>query len=359
MNILSFCKQVDVTDCPSLHSHNVIMAMETEIPLLSISPMFFQAIVVDDCASIQSLRQYFRSDFLARIPVILLLKKDVDHDAIRKAFGCGATDFCMEPWTDLKETIQVSFHRLDDMNQSAEEKFNRLRKNLTYIIPHEFNTPITTIQGLASVLVKESTLDPQSIKNFSRHILQSVNRLQRLIDNFVYYSHLQIKLSSESEVLYARSFYLDNPDAIIMQTIHELKYHYKRNINHNLKTGSIQCSETNFYKLIYYLLENSLKFSKKESAVSIDSVTSSNDEYKISIQNEGAGLSPEQIKIMGPFTQFDRHIKEQQGIGMGMAIVLSLVNLYDGRIQIESDPGKFTRIDLYLKGRHIKGSTMN
>jgi K+-sensing histidine kinase KdpD len=72
-------------------------------------------------------------------------------------------------------------------------------------------------------------------------------------------------------------------------------------------------------------------------------------EYQIVIYNEGSGFDPEQIKFLGAFTQFDREMQEQQGVGMGMAIVLSLLKVYKGHIKVLTEKSRYTKIEIYLK----------
>jgi len=346
MNVLSFCKNIG--NFRKLIDSGVIQANEEDIEGLVFNETAFQAILVDNPETILALNKKFNRITLTRIPVIILLGKSANFEIIHSAINNGATDFSIEPYGDLKQVIQSSIHKLDEYRTIAEEGFNRLRKSLTVAIPHEFNTPITCILGLASMMAKEDLNDVAIVRKFSRKIVESINRLRKLIDNYVYYSYLQLKLSSSSEVTFARSFVVKNPDQIIKMAVHELQYEFNRKIQYKAGSAMINCSETNFYKLITYLLENAMKFSEQGSEVSIEAEVAGS-EYKIVVYNEGTGFSSEQLKMIGVFSQFDRESNEQQGLGMGLAIVLSLLNLYGGRIDIVSEKNKFTKIELYVK----------
>lgn len=349
MNILSFCANLD----PGVISqYSVIQASAHDIQRLVISPGMFDAILIEDIKILKLLKKSSAIENIIMIPVIILLKKSATSTKIRDCLDSGASDFCIEPYKDLKEIIYRNEMKLTELKQISEKKFNRLRNTLSYAIPHEFHTPLTTIIGLSSMMAKEGIIDMKSVKQFSMNILNATNRLRKLIDNYVYYSHLQIKLSSESELNYARSFYISNPEQIIKQVVLELKYIYKRKVEYKLINKPVQCNETNFYKLIYSLVENALKFSDPGSVVSVDSAVKGND-YIIIAYNEGQGFDKDELNLIGPYTQFDRHIYEQQGIGLGLAIVQSIVRVYNGHINIISEKNKYVKIEIYLKTREL------
>jgi len=345
MNILSFCRDLDYIRSIDFE---VVHASESDIAHINLGERLFHAILVDNCETLKLLKALHTGHTRSMTPVILLLKRDSTHKDIRRGIDAGATDFCVEPFEDLKEIIAGNFYRIDEILESAGRKLNRLRKSLVSSIPHEFYTPLTSIIGLASVMAKESLPNPEKHQEYSLNILKSACRLQKLIDDFTFYSQLLLKLSSNCEICFARSYFIYNPDEIIKMAVQELEFHFKKEIKFAVSSGVVHCNESNFYKLIYCLLENALKFSMDESCVMIGAYNLEH-EYHIVVYNEGSGFDPEQIKLLGAFTQFDREIYEQQGMGMGIAIVMSLVELYEGRIKIFSEKNKYTKVEVFLK----------
>ncbi|MDH4263745.1 MAG: HAMP domain-containing histidine kinase [Spirochaetia bacterium] len=345
MNILSFCKNLNYQ---KYIEFEVVQVYEDIISDINISSKNFHAILVDDFKTIKLIIDNISKNEKFSIPVIMLLKSNATYVDFRYSIDSGATDFSVEPYKDLKEIIVRSYMRLDELSDSSEAKLNQLRRTLINSIPHELNTPLTSIIGLASVMAKEDVPDAEGYKEFCINIYNSAKRLQKVIDNFTYYSYLQLKLSSNSDVSFARSFTVSNPEQVIKLVIHDLQYTYHREIKFSVSAGSIQFNATNFYKLVYYLLENALKFSKNDSLVMVGAYPLEK-EYQLVIYNEDSGFDPDQLNYIGALIQFDRGINEQQGIGMGIAIVLSLLKLYDGRIKIISEKKKFTKMEVFLK----------
>ncbi len=61
-------------------------------------------------------------------------------------------------------------------------------------------------------------------------------------------------------------------------------------------------------------------------------------------------MTAAQIANLGAFTQFERNLYEQQGSGLGLALVKKLSDLYNGTFNVESIPDVTTMIKLVLPG---------
>ncbi|MDH4198903.1 MAG: HAMP domain-containing histidine kinase [Spirochaetia bacterium] len=345
MNILSFCKSTDfrkTMDC------EVIQANENDISKMDVDPRMFHAILIDNSKTAKKIRSGLSKKNKIFIPVIMLLKKNISYAGLRRCMDSGIHDFSLDPYTDLNDIIILNYRKMEQMLEFAEGKINRIRESLVQSIPHEFNTPMTSILGFASIMAKDLIVDPVIQKGFSMNILNSASRLQRVVDSFTYYSHLLIKLSSNCEVCFSRSFFLRNPDQILKLVIHDLQHSFSRKIKYTVSSGIVRCNETNFYKLIFYILENALKFSKSKSAVVVESYNSG-EQYHIVIYNEGSGFDMDQLKYLGVFAPMDYDVHNQQGIGMGLAIAQTLLKIYDGDINILSKKNRYTKIEIILK----------
>lgn len=59
-------------------------------------------------------------------------------------------------------------------------------------------------------------------------------------------------------------------------------------------------------------------------------------------------MTPQQIAQIGPHVQFERKLYEQQGPGLGLAIVQKMIELYQGQLIIESPSDQQTIVTVYL-----------
>jgi signal transduction histidine kinase len=100
------------------------------------------------------------------------------------------------------------------------------------------------------------------------------------------------------------------------------------------------------------LVENAFKFSEDDdrrdkSEVQIKN-TVQNDQWQIRIRDYGRGMTPEQIRDVGTFMQFNRSQYEQQGTGLGLAIAERIVKIYNGTMTINSKLNQGTMVTVLL-----------
>ena len=78
------------------------------------------------------------------------------------------------------------------------------------------------------------------------------------------------------------------------------------------------------------------------------------ERVRISVRDTGIGISPEDLaRLAQPFEQIEsQHSKTQQGTGLGLALTKSLVEMHEGVLEIESEPGKGTVVSFLLPLHH-------
>ena len=70
--------------------------------------------------------------------------------------------------------------------------------------------------------------------------------------------------------------------------------------------------------------------------------------YKLTVIDSGQGMTEAQIANLGAYMQFERNLYEQQGSGLGLIIAKRLIELYGGKLTIESLPGQQTSVHVVL-----------
>jgi signal transduction histidine kinase len=68
----------------------------------------------------------------------------------------------------------------------------------------------------------------------------------------------------------------------------------------------------------------------------------------LTVRDEGRGMTPQQIRDIGAYRQFDREKYEQQGMGLGLYIAQRLTELYQGGFMVRSESGKGTTVEVRL-----------
>ena len=95
------------------------------------------------------------------------------------------------------------------------------------------------------------------------------------------------------------------------------------------------------------LVSNAIKYSDRSSTVMLDAVTEANVAV-LSVTDKGAGMSEEDVqRAMEPFAQ-GGNARGVKGTGLGLAVVKRFAELHGGQVEIQSKPGKGTRVAVTL-----------
>ncbi len=282
------------------------------------------------------------------IPFLFLSAKS----DIREGMNFGADDFITKPY-DIDELIEAIETRLKKKEASESKflkKFEELSTRISQSLPHEIRTPLGIILGYSDFLIKkfDNTSKKDAIEML-QNIHESGRRMNRLFENHIFYAKLETIASSahETENIKKGSSYLAD------SVIHDLalnnadNYNRSRDIDLNLSEGSPALSIDFLKKIVEELLDNAMKFSQPDTKVILTTHETKQD-YFLTVKDHGRGMTKEHIKNVGAYIQFERQIYEQQGSGLGIAIVKKIISLIDGEFNIESVPNEFTEVTVKL-----------
>ena len=119
----------------------------------------------------------------------------------------------------------------------------------------------------------------------------------------------------------------------------------------HLVEAEIRISERGLHKILEELLDNALKFSKPGTPIHITTQLV-RDQFTLSIQDQGRGISQAQIAHIGAYMQFERHRYEQQGSGLGLIISRLLAPWYGGDLSIDSKENQGTTVTVAFRHNH-------
>jgi signal transduction histidine kinase len=98
---------------------------------------------------------------------------------------------------------------------------------------------------------------------------------------------------------------------------------------------------------LFELLDNAIKFSPPNTPICIRSYTKEGDFY-LEVQDQGAGMSQEQISRIDAFTKFHPHRYTHEGLGLGLKTVQKTLEIFGGKLKIFSEEGQGTQVCVRL-----------
>lgn len=294
----------------------------------------------------------------ATIPFIFLTARTERVD-MRQGMELGADDFLTKPFhaAELLATVRTRLRKREVINQLAERRLEDLRENIMMALPHELRTPLNVILGFSDLLMTDSQLmDAVRIAEMSRHINTSALRLYRLIENFLVYTHTEMMLTDKRHLEALQNNYAVYPKSSIEHSAIQKAQQSERARDLELTVRDVEAvgiGEDYLRKIVEELVDNAFKFSTAGTPVYIDGDIE-DDTYILSVSNQGRGMTPEQIALVGAYMQFERRIHEQQGAGLGLIICKRLAEMHGGELAIESIPESETTVWVKLPLRTVE-----
>lgn len=297
---------------------------------------------MDGYATLSALRN---ESATATIPFILMTGL-ADNAGMRHGMELGANDYLPKPFTldGLYGAVEARLKIADKVREQAGEALKDLRDNLSMMLPHELRTPLNGILAYGEMLAADpSSLSPEEIADMGQTIAQSGRALQRLIETFLAYSQLEIIRADPQKIAALRGKITVAADKLVEREARRIAEEAKRSDDLRLQLSpvSVPVSEEYFAKLVGELFHNAFKFSKAGTPVQV-TLSAGSDATILTVQDQGRGMSPDQITKLGAFMQFDRKTHEQQGLGLGLTIARRLAEVHGGVFAITSDLGMGT-----------------
>lgn len=280
------------------------------------------------------------------IPVILVTAM-ADKEDMRTGMNLGADDYLIKPFTrqELLNSINIRLQKVDFLTEKRQSDLQELRLQLIKYLPHELNTPLNGIIGIGQILKDyPDALSQSEIADFGNNIYESGMRLYRLIQNYLLYSELVIRRDTVSS-----SAPLENPGDLCQSILLSLGLKYKRQKDSLIEVAPCDAliGFKEFSKVAEELIDNAFKFSTPGSHITV-SCGAYENRFRLIVEDNGQGMSVDELHRIGAYMQFNRTVYEQQGSGMGLSIAKMIVDMYGGELKIESELHKGTRVVVLL-----------
>ncbi len=224
---------------------------------------------------------------------------------------------------------------------------DKAKTNLLATASHELKTPLSSINISLRLLDDKrlGQLNPEQIE-IVNSLKQQSSRLSGVIKELLEYSQIEtgnIKLK----------FSVIKPDVILDIGITALAMQLSEkniDLNTNIEEGLPEIS-ADVEKLVFVfinILNNAIRYSKKGDEIKIN-VRRLDNNIEFSIKDNGPGISKEDSeKLFQRFTQVGN--KTTQGWGLGLAISKEFMQAQNGRIWLESAPGKGSKFIFSVPG---------
>jgi two-component system phosphate regulon sensor histidine kinase PhoR len=283
--------------------------------------------------------------FAIRHPLALktiLAGKTADIELV----GVGSAD---RPWhMSVRPLPGGALIRLSD--RSALRAAERMRTDFVANASHELRTPLATIIGYAETLVDEGPVDRQTRNKFGATIQSEARRMLRIVEDLMSLSRI------EADRYRAPDEQIDLGEVVRIAVEHAATLAERRGCSlESSIEPDLPMVLGDFGQLLQLadnLIGNAIRYGCTDKGCTAKiAVRGEDHRVVLSVGDEGEGIAPEHLpRLTERFYRADSaRSRESGGTGLGLAIVKHIVERHRGTLEIQSEPGRGTKVSVSLQ----------
>ncbi|NDJ33904.1 MAG: hybrid sensor histidine kinase/response regulator [Chloroflexi bacterium] len=345
-----------VADLLRLKGYHVVTApngkqaldrMEESVPDIIVSDIMMPD--MDGYAFFNAVRT--RSDWTT-IPFIFLTARGQKKD-VRRGNEVGVDAYLTKPFEpeDLIVLINSRLKRIGAIQEAAKADIDKVKNQLITIFSHELRTPLTYIYGYVNLLHDQHTdMQPDEVNNMIDGMQRGAERLVHLVEDLMMMVRLDSGIIEMEVKLRQEPIDLTAVIQSALYPVQSLAAAHEVTLNTHIKPGiHINCVPAYLSEALTRLVDNAVKFCNPMNGIVDLRADVEDDQVRISVTDNGSGLTEEQLKLaFEPLMQINRQSLEQQGLGLGLSITRSIVEVHGGHVEAESEPGRGSTFTVVL-----------
>lgn len=242
----------------------------------------------------------------------------------------------LEKTVDVKGNDEIArlCHAFNDMNR----KINMIdveRRQFVADASHELKSPLASIKVLVQSLIAGGIDDKKISMEFLENIDNEIDRLTGIVNNLLELTKLEGSHGFNVEVFDISALCRD-----VVKKLTPIAKTKGLDLSLDVQSVLVEGNRDNIFRAVYNIVENAIKYSRKNSLVNI--WIEKDDMVKINIKDNGIGIPEEDLpRIFQRFYRVDKtRDRKTGGSGLGLSIAYEIVKLHKGDIKVQSKVGE-------------------
>jgi signal transduction histidine kinase len=248
--------------------------------------------------------------------------------------------------TFLDITDSTRIERALRERAEALETADRLKTEFVAHMSYELRTPLNNVIGFAELLDKEyyGPLNAQQ-HTYTRNILDSSSHLLTLINDILDLAVIEAGGMTLSMTPVKVETLLQGVANMVREEIATRQQRLEISLPNPMP--DITCDERRLRQVLYNLVSNAMKFTPEQGRITL-AAEDLGGTVRLSVSDTGVGMDiDEQSRAFDRFHR-GKNAPQGQGVGLGLSLVQSIVDLHGGTVSITSEPKRGTRVDVIL-----------
>jgi len=252
----------------------------------------------------------------------------------------------------IQYTRDITERKLAERRQqqllSEIENINHELKDFAYIVSHDLKAPLRSIGSLANWITADySDKFDEAGKEQMGLIVLRVKRMHALIDGVLQYSRAGRIKEEKVEI---------DLNELLKDVIDMLAPPEHIQISIQNKLPAILYERTRIKQIFQNLLSNAIKYMDKHQGRISVGCADDNGYWRFSVTDNGPGIEERYFQKIFQLFQTLKAIDESESTGIGLTIVKKIIDMYGGKIWLESKPGYGTTFFFTLPKNHTAES---
>jgi two-component system, OmpR family, sensor histidine kinase ArlS len=246
------------------------------------------------------------------------------------------------PYNESLSPVKTSTSDFRDLDRSLislmekiHETFEKERE-FTSNASHELMTPISILQtNIENLMVDEGMNEQQQHKIMG--MMKTLDRLKKIVHSLLYISRIENDQFRKTDTINLRQ--------LISEVMEELSHRLeiKSIVFSNTIGAEVNLKQVNrdlLFHLFFNLINNAIRYNKEHGSITITDDHPPGQPYSIHIKDTGVGIRAEDLGTI--FNRFKRSDQHEEGYGLGLSIVKSILLFHGAEVKVSSEYGKGT-----------------
>ncbi|MDE6923958.1 MAG: response regulator [Acetatifactor sp.] len=273
--------------------------------------------------------------------ILLLGKNEYTNDVV--------TLFVVKDVTD-----QIEKQNLLQTALQRAETANMARSTFLSNMSHDIRTPLNAIIGYTE-LIRNHIMEPDKIDEYNKKIRISGEQLLSIVNESLEITRMESgKVNLAEGECHLAELLADVEKSVVLEmNAKSLNFYFDQS---GVRRFAVVADYMRIREILCQLLDNAVKYTNPGGNIYLTAEETENDfpgysMYRFIVEDDGIGISEDFISSL--FDPFRRENNTTQsgvpGTGLGLTVVKSMVDLMEGDIEVESEPGKGSRFTVSLR----------
>ena len=243
---------------------------------------------------------------------------------------------------------QTVLARKYEMAKIRAEAANHAKSEFLANMSHELRTPLNAINGFSEIMASEmfGPLGHARYKEYAGDIHSSGQHLLSLINDILDMSKIEAgKMQLRIEPVTIDEV-VDDTLRLVRQRAEKAGLKLR---THLPNLPEVEADFRALKQVLLNLLTNAVKFTPQGGTITVSAAVT-DDNVHLSVTDTGVGIPEKALsRLAKPFEQVENQFsKTKEGTGLGLALTKSLIEMHNGRMEIDSEVGKGTAVHVIL-----------